>query len=147
VRLRACAVVKARAPSPMSGVGAFGVGVGVVPVVFVDPPAEGQPHEQVAVDDAEYVVAGSGGEDLPVSGIVAQERELGEGHGKECRDQQLVPGTTEQSEARPTGDEQPYGRGDLCGVVARPAPHQPGLPDQLGQLRVFAAVGDRRWRA
>jgi hypothetical protein len=40
-----------------------------VPVVFVDPPAEGQSDQQVAVDEAEYVVTGSGGEDLPVSGV------------------------------------------------------------------------------
>ena len=54
------------------------VGVGVVTVVLVDPPAVAQPDGQVAVQQADHVVGPPGPEDLPVPGVVADEPELGE---------------------------------------------------------------------
>jgi hypothetical protein len=102
-------------------IGAFGVGVGVVAAVFVDPPAEGQPDEQVAVQEPEQVVGPAAGEDLPVAGVVTQERNLGERDRQESGDQQLIPGPAEQAEDDPARREQPDGDRDLRRVVAEPS--------------------------
>ncbi len=61
------------------GVFVLVVGVGVVPVVLVDPPPVADPgHRRVDVSD--QIVTPPRGEDLPVPGIMPDEGELGEHH-------------------------------------------------------------------
>src|SRR5882757_3075073 len=115
-------------------VGSFSIRIRVVAVVLVEPPAERQPDEQVAVQEPDQVVGLAAAKDLPVPGVVAEKRDLGERDGQEGGDQQLVPGAPEQAETHPTGGEQAYGDRDLRGVVARSALQQARLLDLPGQL-------------
>ena len=54
------------------------VGVGVVAIVLVVPPGEADAHDPRGEEAAETVVRRSGHEDLPVRGLVGEERHLGE---------------------------------------------------------------------
>jgi hypothetical protein len=61
------------------------VGMSVVAVVLVDPPAVAQSDSQVGVQDANEVVGPCGPEDLPMPGVMADEAELGENESEERR--------------------------------------------------------------
>jgi hypothetical protein len=76
------------------------VGVGVVAVVFVDPPAVAQPDQQVRAQQAQQVVVAPGTEHLPMPGVVTEEADLDEHDRQERRDHQLPPRRPEQGEHR-----------------------------------------------
>ena len=78
------------------------VGVGVVAVVLVDPPAVAQPDQQVRAQQAQQVVVAPGAEDLPMAGVVAEEADLGEHDRQERRDDQLPPRRPEPERTRST---------------------------------------------
>jgi hypothetical protein len=126
------------------GVLVLGVGVGVVAVVFVDPPAVAQPDGQIAVQQADQVVGPLGPEDLPVPGVVADERDLGERHRQERGHRELPPRVTQQHEARPTRGQQSTGRGNLGQVVdGSPVEQASGL-DLAHQVGEVTAACRRR---
>ena len=79
------------------------IGVRVVAVVLVDPPAVAEPDAEVAAHDPDDVVGPPGAEDLLVPGVVAEEADLGEHHRQERRDSQLPPGVAHQHERRAPG--------------------------------------------
>jgi len=121
----------------------FGVGVGVVAVVFVDPPAVAQPEGKVGEQQAGQVVGPLGPEDLPVPGVVTEEPELGEHHGQQRGDRELPPRVAQHDEQGPGRHEQATGHGDLRQVVAGPALQQAGGPDLAHQLGEVAAAAGR----
>jgi hypothetical protein len=123
---------------------ALGVGMGMVPVVLIDPPAVAQPDAQVTEHDAKDVVGPPGAEDLPVPGVVAEEPYLGEHHRQEDGHRQLPPRVARYDEASPSSGQQHGGGRDLPKVVARAPLQQPGLLCLPGQPGVFAAALRRR---
>ena len=123
------------------GIPVFGVGVGVVAVVLVDPPAVAQSDGQVAVDQADEVVGPFGAEDLPVTGVVADEPDLGEHHRQERGDGELPPGVAHHDEHGPGRGEQPAGDGDLRQVVAGSSLQQAGGLDPAHQIGEVTPAG------
>jgi hypothetical protein len=123
----------------MSGSRVDVVGVGVVAVVLLDPPAVAQPDQQVRAEDAQQVVVASGAEHLPMACVVAEEAELDEHDRQERRDHQLPPRRPEPDEHRPTRREQRHGEGDPCPVVAEAPIQQPFRTHQPQQLGVLTA--------
>ena len=119
---------------------AFLVGVRVMAVVLVDPPAVAQPDAQVAEQDAEDVAGPPGAENLPVPGVVAQEPDLGEDHRQERGHRQLPPRVAHHHKDGPSGGQRRGGGRDLPGVVPGAPLQQPRLLDLPGQLRVLAAA-------
>src|SRR5216683_1680240 len=128
------------------GVRALLIGVRVMAVVLVHPPAVAQPYAEVAVQDAEHVVGPPRAEDLPVPGVVAEEANLGEDHRQEGGYPQLPPRVTHQDEGRPSGGQRRGGNRDLPDVVSRAPFEQPRLLDLAGQLGVLAAAWRRGQR-
>jgi hypothetical protein len=63
------------------------IGVGVVSVVLVEPPAEAESGAQVGQHHADGVVALPVPADLAVAGVVGDEAELGQGEGDPERHQ------------------------------------------------------------
>jgi hypothetical protein len=94
--------VKASAPTAI-GVSVLGVGVRVMAVVLVHPPAVAQPDAQVAEQDAGGVAGPPGAENLPVSGVMAQEPDLGEHHCQEHGHRQLPPRVAHHGKGGPSG--------------------------------------------
>jgi hypothetical protein len=83
------------------GVVAFLVGIGVVAVVFTDPPAVAQADPQVAQDPPESIVGATAGEDLLVSAVMAEEGDLGERDTQHRGGEGLKPRGTDPRDARP----------------------------------------------
>ena len=125
------------------GVQALVVGVAMVKVVLGDPPAEAHPDPQVGVDQAGQVVAAPGTEDLPVAGVVAHERALGEDDRQVGGGDQLPRGVAEDGEGGPPASEQGQVEADLGGVPGAPAIKQPGLLDLPGELGVLTPPARR----
>lgn len=111
------------------------VGVVVVPVVVLHPPAEADPEHQVAVDQAEGLDELAGPGDLTVSRVVHEEGELLVPDGEPDRGQDhLPPGAAGEGQGRPAeGVHQPDHR-DPGHVLARAGPHEPGGLDAPGQF-------------
>ena len=120
------------------------IGVGVVAVVLLDPPAVAQPDQQVRAHQAQQVVVAPGTEHLPMACVVAEEAELDEHDRQERRDHQLPPRRPEQGEHRPPHRKQRHGEGDPGTVVAGAPIQQPGRTHQPGQLGVVTAPADER---
>jgi hypothetical protein len=120
------------------------VGVAVVAVVLADPPGVAHPNEEVAEDQADQAVGPPGTEDLPVAGVMPEERDLGERERQEHGGHELPPGVPQQQEGGPAGGEQHGGRGDLGGVVGRPPAQEACLLDPPAQLGVVACHA-RSW--
>jgi hypothetical protein len=122
------------------------VGVGVMAVVLVHPPAECQPDGQVAGDQSDQLVGAPGPEDLPMPGIVDQETHVGEDDRKVYGRGQLPPGGAQHDERRPAGDQAHGQDRDLRRVVARPPVQQARLPHlghQIGVVTDTARSGPR----
>ena len=105
------------------------VGVGVVPVVLAHPPPVADTGDRT-VHVADQIVAPARGEDLPVAGIVPDERELGEHHREVHPGQQLPPGVAHNDEHGGSQHKQPDIGGDPPCVVPAAALQQPSRLDQ-----------------
>jgi len=111
------------------GVAAHLVGMRMVGVVLVNPPAEAQPDERVPHDEAEQAVAPACAEHLVVPRIMADEAELGEHDPHQGGDGQGRPRVADDDEQDPCREEGEDRQGDLHPVVARPAIEQADRPD------------------
>ncbi len=120
------------------------VGVGVVPVVLGLPPAEAEPGQQVGHEQPDQVVVASLGEDLVVSGIVADEAELGEHEGQAHGHDQVPPAVAHQDGRDPEEDQRGEQGGDLHRVVGPTTAQQPLVAHLPGELGEVLAVGGRR---
>ena len=83
------------------GVGALLVRVGVVAVVLALPPAVADPDQQVRDDQADPVVPPPGLEDLPVGGVVAEERDLGHQNREDHGAGELPPAVADAGRSPP----------------------------------------------
>ena len=99
-------MVKARTPSPISGIAVLGVRVGVVPVVFVDPPPVAQADEQVADHPTKQVIGPAPREHLLMPDVVPKEGDLRERNPEHHGDDHLVPGITHPYDGRAGGAEE-----------------------------------------
>ncbi|MDQ1130720.1 hypothetical protein QE381_002848 [Microbacterium sp. SORGH_AS 888] len=106
------------------GILADRVRVGVVPVVLVRPPRVAEADHERADVLRGAVVPGPRREDLPVRGLVGQERELGEQHAEGDGDAQLEPGVSEHGEDDPARRRRQHEAGEQHPVEAAPAAKQ-----------------------
>jgi hypothetical protein len=102
------------------GVAAHLVGMRMVGVVLVHPPAEAQPDEHVSYGEAEQAVTPACAKHLVVPRVMADEAELGEGESRQCGDGEGRPGVADYDEQDPSSQEGEDGQGDLQSVVAGP---------------------------
>jgi hypothetical protein len=131
------------------GVVIFLVRIGMVPVMFSDPPAIAQANQQVAEHLAEAVVGAATGEHLLVPGVMAEERDLGEGDTQHHRGDGLKPRVTDPHHARPGRDIERQREPDPNRVRAWASIEQSGVADTPGEHCVVAAparyrMGDGR---
>src|SRR5207248_5958977 len=103
-----------------------------------DPPAVAQSGEST-MGESGCIVGLAATEDLLVPGVVADERQLGEHHREERRQEQLPPGIAEVDEGHPAAAEREEVEPDARGVVPPASLEQTGLLDQHGQLGEIAA--------
>jgi hypothetical protein len=87
------------------GVAAHLVGMRMVGVVLVNPPAEAQPDEHVSYGEAEQAIAPARAEYLAVPRIMADEAELGEDNPRPCGDGEGRPRVAGDNEQDPSGQE------------------------------------------
>ena len=132
-------------PGHQVGVLVRAIGVGMVPVVFVHPPAETESDEQIGHDQSDHVVAPPSTADLAVAGIVADEAQLGEDEGQDGgheQDPPRVPHPHGGDHHRAQGHDR---GGDLDGVVPGAPGQQAIVPHPAGQLgEILAARGGKQ---
>ncbi len=112
-----------------------------MPGVLRCPPRAAHADDAVADEEAEAVVGGAGGEDLPVGRLVREEGDLREQDAEDRGDDQLEPAVAEKDEAGDAPGEPEHDRHGDTRVEPRGAYEQPALADHLRQLRV--GLGDR----
>ena len=84
------------------GVAAHLVGMGMVGVVLVNPPAEAQPDEHVSHGEAEQAIAPACAEHLVVPRIMADEAKLGDDDPRPCGDGEGRPRVADDNDQDPS---------------------------------------------
>ena len=122
------------------------VGVRVVAVVLVGPPAGAHAQQQVPVEEREGPVRPAPGRYLLVPRVVADEAGARRQHRRGQRERQHPPRTraADQRDSRPHGRHGEQVHRERHRVVPPPAPQQPRVPDLPQQRRELTA---RRPRA
>ena len=123
------------------GVDADLVGVGVMGVVFRDPPAETHPDQYVRDRQTEEAVCCPRAEDLLMAGVVADERKLGEHHSEERGDTECRPRVADDHERCPSNCESHYGPADLQAVVTDTTVEQTGVANLNGERSKISRRG------
>ena len=118
------------------------IGVGVVLVVFLDPPAEADAEEEVAEEQPDQGIGAAVGEHLAVAGIVDEEGEL---HADDTERERAEDEERWLAEAPDQGEgqrEQGSGHKQLAEGVAGLGAQQPRRLDALLQITII--VGHER---
>ena len=115
--------------------------MGVVGVVFWDPPAEAHPDQRIPDRQSEQPVRPAGSKDLLVPRVVADEAQLGEHHTQESRGTECGPRIAHHHQRRPSGGKNGDGQHDLHAVIARSAVKKAGIANLYCQYSEVARRG------
>ena len=95
------------------------IGMPMMPVMFIDPPAPTPTEHQIAGDKTGKFKQSPAAKDLSVANIMSNKPDLARDKGEKDRVEQLEPGVPENNEASDTESEQPIRKQNLVCIVGR----------------------------
>src|SRR5579883_2727474 len=113
------------------------IGMSVMPVMLIDPPAPAPSQNQIAGDETCQFKQPRTAKNLPVADIMPDKADLGKGKGQKDRIQQLEPGVVENHKAGNAENQQAQRQKKLIRIVGRLRLQQTFLPDTLFQFSIL----------
>ena len=118
----------------------FLIRIGVVTDVLVDPPTDAQPGQQIARQQPDHRIAGTGRRDLLVAAVVSKKRHLGGGHTQQHSWHQHQPRLADRHKRPPAREEEQDCRRDPQAVAPRRSVQQPRGAYLTTQSGIVAAA-------